>query len=161
GMAQAVAAQALARAGNMLGDQRYTDAAAHAYAALRPDLVRARPGGPWIRLYSFSTLVVPNAQLQSVISLSQYATLSRDPPANAPAPSMRSAAASQLPRFATGFWSSYALPHDDSPLDYHLYVVSLLRRLASQDPRFGAAATRFLAYAKQPPAFKLTDPGGP
>jgi hypothetical protein len=161
GMAEAVAAQALARAGSLLGDQRYTDAAAHAYAALRAHLVRARPGGPWIRLYSFSNVVVLNAQLQSVISLSQYATLSGDTTANALATSMRSAAASQLAQFDTGFWSYYALPRDDSPLDYHLYVVSLLRRLASQDPRFGAAATRFLAYTKQPPAFKLADPGGP
>jgi hypothetical protein len=155
GMAQAVAAQAFARAGNALGDQTYIDAARHAYAAIPGKLVRARPGGPWIRLYSFTTLVVLNAQLQSVISLRDYASLTGDSGAAALADSMRAAAASQLQQFDTGFWSYYALPRDDSPLDYHLYVVSLLQRLAKQDARFAAAATRFLAYTKQPPAFKL------
>ncbi|HEY2935621.1 MAG TPA: D-glucuronyl C5-epimerase family protein [Gaiellaceae bacterium] len=161
GMAQAVAAQAFARAGSTLGEPAYTAVAQRAFAAIPGRLVRARPGGPWIRLYSFSTLVVLNAQLQSVISLRDYASLTGDAAATALAASMRGAAASQLPQFDTGFWSYYALPNDDSPLDYQLYVVSLLRRLTSQDPRFGAAATRFLAYTKQPPAFKLTDSRGP
>jgi hypothetical protein len=161
GMAQAVAAQALARAGQMLSDSTYTTAARRAFDAIPGRLVRARPGGPWVRLYSFSSVVVLNAQLQSAISIDDYATIAGDPAAAALAASMRSAAASQLPLFDTGFWSYYALPDDDSSLEYQLYVVSLLRRLASKDTRFGAAATRFLAYTRQPPAFKLSDPGGP
>jgi hypothetical protein len=155
GMAQAVAAQGFARAASLLGEPSYTDAAHRAFDAIGGRLVRTRPGGPWIRLYSFSTLVVLNAQLQSVLSLRDYASLSGDTAAGRLADSMRAAAASQLAQFDTGFWSYYALPHDDSPLDYHLYVVSLLQRLAKQDTRFAAAATRFLAYTKQPPAFKL------
>jgi hypothetical protein len=155
GMAQAVAAQGFARAASQLGEPTYTDAAQRAFAAIAGRLVRARPGGPWIRLYSFSNLVVLNAQLQSVISLRDYANLSGDTAAAGLADAMRAAAASQLAQFDTGFWSYYALPRDDSPLDYHLYVVSLLQRLAKQDGRFAAAATRFLAYTKQPPAFKL------
>jgi hypothetical protein len=156
GMAQAVAAQGFARAASQLGEPTYTEAAQRAFAAIAGRLVRARPGGPWIRLYSFSNVVVLNAQLQSVISLRDYASLSADTTAAALADSMRGAAASQLAQFDTGFWSYYALPRDDSPLDYHLYVVSLLQRLAKQDSRFASAATRFLAYTKQPPAFKLS-----
>ena len=95
-----------------------------------------------------------------MISLRDYASLAGDTGAAALADSMRAAAASQLAQFDTGFWSYYALPRDDSPLDYHLYVVSLLQRLAKQDARFASAATRFLAYTRQPPAFKLSDPGG-
>ena len=53
---------------------------------------------------------------------------------------MQRAAAATLPRFDTGYWSYYALPHDPSPLDYHEYVVQLLQRLKSADPRFADAA---------------------
>jgi hypothetical protein len=68
---------------------------------------------------------------------------------------MQRAAAASLARFDTGYWSYYALPHDPSPLDYHQYVVQLLQRLKAADPRFAAAAVRFAAYEKQPPAFQL------
>jgi D-glucuronyl C5-epimerase C-terminus len=155
GMAQAVAAQAFARAGSALGEPAYTAAARRAFATIPGRLVRARPGGPWIRLYSFTNAVVLNAQLQSVLSLGDYASLTGDAAAAALANSMRTAAVSQLAQFDTGFWSYYALPGDDSSLDYHLYVVSLLQKLAKQDARFAGAATRFLAYTMQPPAFKL------
>src|SRR5258708_39892417 len=73
---------------------------------------------------------------------------------------MQRAAAATLPRCDAGDWSYYALPHDPSPLDYHEYVVQLLQRLKSADPRFAAAAVRFAAYEKQPPAFQLA-PGSP
>ena len=61
------------------------------------------------------------------------------------------------PRFDSGYWTYYALPGDWSPLDYQQYVVQLLKRLAPTDARFASAATRFAAYAKQPPAFKVDD----
>jgi hypothetical protein len=111
--------------------------------------------GPWIRLYSFTSLPVLNAQLQAVISLQSYATTAEDADAAALAARMQRSAAATLPRFDTGYWSYYALPHDPSPLDYHQYVVQLLKRLASKDPRFADAALRFAAYEKQPPAFQL------
>jgi hypothetical protein len=160
GMAQAVATQALARASKLLDDPTLSAAAARAYQAIPGRLVRHTSFGPWIRLYSFSGAVVFNAELQSAISLADFSALTGDAAAGALAGQMRTAAAAGLGSFDTGFWSLYALPSDDSPLDYHLYVVSLLRKLAGQDPRFGAAATRFLAYTKQPPAFKLADSGG-
>src|SRR5205823_1600052 len=62
GMAQAVLAQALARAGRL-------DLAERAFRAIPGTLDRALPAGPWIRLYSQSSEVVLNAQLQSAISL--------------------------------------------------------------------------------------------
>ena len=64
------------------------------------------------------------------------------------------------PRFDSGYWSYYALPGDWSPLDYQQYVVALLKRLGPSDERFASAASRFAAYAKQPPAFKV-DHGQP
>jgi hypothetical protein len=158
GMAQAVAAQALARASQMLGDPALATAAQQAYRAIPGVLVRQVAAGPWIKLYSFAGTVVLNAQLQSAISLRDYAAITGDAGADALATSMRTAAASAIAQFDTGYWSYYALPSADSPLDYHLYVVSLLQRLAKLDARFAAAATRFLAYTHQPPAFKLADP---
>jgi hypothetical protein len=162
GMAQAVGAQALARTAALTLGQ--TDSASlmgkarAAYQAIPRRLLTSVAAGPWIRLYSFTSLPVLNAQLQAVISLQSYAATAQDSDAAALAARMQRAAAATLPRFDTGYWSYYALPHDPSPLDYHQYVVSLLKRLAPADPRFADAAARFAAYEKQPPAFEL-DPG--
>ena len=58
GMAQAVAAQALARAG-LVPEARL------AFAAIPKRLVNERETGTWIRLYGFSDIAVLNAQLQA------------------------------------------------------------------------------------------------
>ena len=160
GMAQAQAAQGLARASSLLGDPSLAHVASRAWRAIPERLVRPTSFGPWIRLYSFDNLVVLNAQLQAAISLGAYATIAEDDEAAELAARMRAAAAAALPSFDTGFWSFYALPSVVSPVLYHRYVISLLRTLSSTDPRFAAAATRFVAYTKQPPAFQFGDPGG-
>src|SRR5207248_323664 len=56
GLAQAVLAQAFARAGNL-------DLARHAFQAIPGTLDRALPAGPWIRLYSQSSEGVLDALL--------------------------------------------------------------------------------------------------
>jgi hypothetical protein len=159
GMAQAVAAQALARTAALVLDQTASTSllgkARAAYQAIPGRLLTSVAAGPWIRLYSFTSLPVLNAQLQAVISLQSYATTAQDSDAAALATRMQRAAAATLYRFDTGYWSYYALPNDPSPLDYHEYVVQLLQRLKSADPRFADAASRFAAYEKQPPAFQL------
>jgi hypothetical protein len=157
GMAQAVAAQALARAAGLVPTESSSlmGKARAAYQAIPGRLLTSVAAGPWIRLYSFTSLPVLNAQLQAVISLQSYATEADDSVAAMLATRMQRAAAATLPRFDTGYWSYYALPHDPSPLDYHEYVVQLLQRLKSADPRFAEAAVRFAAYEKQPPAFQL------
>jgi hypothetical protein len=71
-LTQAVAAQALARIGLMSDARR-------AFAAIGPRLLMRLPQGPWVRLYSFSNTVVLNAQLQTLLSLHQYAVLTHDP----------------------------------------------------------------------------------
>jgi len=156
-MAQAVAAQALARAAGLVPAESTSlmGKARAAYQAIPGRLLTSVAAGPWIRLYSFTSLPVLNAQLQAVISLQSYATEADDGVAAALAMRMQRAAAATLSRFDTGYWSYYALPHDPSPLDYHEYVVQLLQRLKSADPRFADAAVRFAAYEKQPPAFQL------
>jgi hypothetical protein len=158
-MAQAVAAQALARTAAVAPDEAamLMGKARAAYQAIPGHLLTSVAAGPWIRLYSFTSLQVLNAQLQAVISLQSYATTAGDAQAAALAQRMQRAAAATLPRFDTGYWSYYALPHDPSPFDYHDYVVQLLKRLSSTDPRFADAATRFARYEKEPPAFKLAN----
>jgi hypothetical protein len=161
GMAQAVAAQAFARAATTIPEQAetYMNEAAAAFRVIPKRLMTSVAAGPWIRLYAFSSLTVLNAQLQATISLQSYAAASGDPQAATLAARMQSAAASTLHRFDTGYWSYYALPSEPSPPDYHHYVVQLLTKLKTADPRFADAATRFAAYEKQPPAFQL-DNGG-
>ncbi|MDX6474984.1 MAG: hypothetical protein QOH95_495, partial [Gaiellaceae bacterium] len=157
GMAQAVAAQALARtAGLVLAESSALMGKARAaYQAIPGRLLTSVAAGPWIRLYSFTSLPVLNAQLQAVISLQSYAATAEDDEAAALATRMQRSAATTLSRFDTGYWSYYALPHDPSPLDYHQFVVQLLKRLAPTDSRFADAAARFAAYETQPPAFQL------
>ncbi len=150
GMAQAVMAQALARAGNL-------ELAGRAYRAVPGVLDRELPAGPWIRLYSGSGEVVLNAQLQSAISLGDYADLAQDPEAADYANRLLEAAKTMLPRFDTGHWSRYSLGAE-STLHYQSYVIDLLKMLAkrTEDTAWTDAVERFELYETQPPA--LTSP---
>ena len=161
GMAQAVAAQAFARAATAVPENAstYMNEATAAFRVIPKRLLTSVAAGPWIRLYAFSSLTVLNAQLQATISLTDYASASGDAQAQALAARMQAAAAASLTRFDTGYWSYYALPREPSPPDYHHYVVQLLTKLKTADPRFAAAATRFAAYEKEPPAFQLANGG--
>jgi hypothetical protein len=161
GMAQAVAAQAFAGASLLVEDDS-TKLEATARAAFRTipgRLVLRRASGPWIRLYGFNRLVVLNAQLQSLLSLRDYANTMADGEAAALASAMEHAAAADIRRFDTGYWTYYSLPRTPAPLDYQKYVVHLLGKLDSPDPRLAAATARFAGYAKQPPAFKIASSG--
>ncbi|MBA3366520.1 MAG: hypothetical protein H0U03_12195 [Actinobacteria bacterium] len=153
GMAQAVAAQALARAGLVKEARR-------AYLAIPSGLLSRVSAGPWIRLYSFSPVVVLNAQLQAAISVGDYAALAKDRGAASLAPQLQASAAALFPRFDTGFWSLYALGGSEAPLGYHRYVVSLLEKLAQRtgDTGWAERAARFQLYTRQPPN---VTPGSP
>ena len=157
GMAQAVAAQALARAGDLLSDPALLDAADSAYAAVPGLLSPSSPAKPWVALYSFDRTPVLNAQLQAALSVGDYAAISGDPSAEALANRLTAAAESMLPRFDTGYWSLYSLHGDDSSLDYHDYVIALLRKLAARtgEARWSEIADRFYAYESQPPVIRV------
>ncbi len=157
GMAQAVAAQAFARAAALVPDASalYLHEATAAFRAIPGRLTTRVAAGPWIRLYSFRPVPVLNAQLQTVLSLRSYATATGDAAAAALAAQMEQAAAATLPRFDTGYWTYYSLAGAPSSLSYQEYVIRLLRRLSPDDERFGEAAARFAAYLRQPPAFRL------
>ena len=162
GMAQAVAAQAFARAYTKLGDPQVAAAARKAYRAIPGRLVRALPEGPFIRLYSFSSLAVLNAHLQAVVSLEDYALALEDPDGQVLAGQLRATAAELLPKFDTGAWTLYALGANESTLDYQRYVVSLLKRIGARnkDPFWTDYGNRFLAYEDVPPGL-VAGPAGP
>src|SRR5215831_5434528 len=145
GMAQAVLAQALARAGRL-------DLAQRTFRAIPGKLDRALAAGPWIRLYSKSSELVLNAQLQSAISLADYAELADDSTASSYTDRLLAATKAMLPQFDTGHWSRYSL-HNESDLHYQDYVIQLLKTLAKRtaDPAWQAAADRFALYETQPP----------
>lgn len=145
GLAQAVLAQALARAGS-------TDLAQRAYQAIPGTLDRTLPAGPWIRLYSQSSEVVLNAQLQSAISIADYGALTEDTGAADYANRLLAAAKAMLPQFDTGHWSRYSL-NSESDLHYQDYVIDLLKALVKRtgDPAWQDAAERFALYETQPP----------
>ena len=162
GMAQAVAAQAFARAAGRLDDPSLLDLAGRAYLGARR-LTLDRPEGPWVRLYSFNRMAVFNAQLQAAVSLQDYAGLSGDQAAGAIAERMRSAATAALPKLDTGFWTRYAIGGSEESRGYHDYVVSLLGRLKAQtkDTFWSDTAERFQRYETEPPTFQLGPPAGP
>lgn len=161
GMAQAVAAQAFARAAGLVTDRAtaYMREARAAYRVIPGRLLTRVAAGPWIRLYAFDSTPVLNAQLQAVLSLQSYATAANDPGAAALATRMQQSALEMLPRFDTGYWTYYSLAHDPAPLDYEQYVGQLLAKLASTDSRFAPAAARIGAYVHQPPAFMVANGG--
>ena len=150
GMAQAVMAQALARAG-------MTGAARRAFLPVAR-LTMALAQGPWINLYEGWRLVVLNAQLQAAVSVAEYAALAGDAGAAAFAGRLRRTASALLSLFDTGYWSNYS-PGNESTLDYQRYVVTLLRRLGRDtgEEHWREAAARFEAYEREVPLLK----GGP
>jgi hypothetical protein len=134
GFAQAVAAQAFARAAKLTGDDDLLSSARAAHLAIPGELSMQIGGGLWIREYGFSDSPILNAQLQSVVSLRNYVELTGDADARALVAELETASRNLLNRFDTGCWSLYALGGSPASLDYHTYHVSLLNQLARGEP---------------------------
>jgi hypothetical protein len=149
GLAQAVAAQALARAGRKRDARR-------AFLAIPNGLLINLPQGPWIRLYGYSNVIVLNAQLQAALSIGHYARLTDDDRARRLARSLRRTAKLLLPRFDTGSWSRYSLDGRAATLEYHAYVTELLWKLSARQGggRWRVYANRFAKYKNLPPVLR-------
>ena len=131
GFAQAVAAQALARAGLMLRDPALSAVAGASFRGLRRTLLMRLGGGFWIREYGFTHEVILNSQLQSIISLESYAAVAESAAARRLARELTVAARRLLPRFDLGCWARYQLGGGAASLHYQTYHVELLRKLAA------------------------------
>jgi peptidoglycan hydrolase-like protein with peptidoglycan-binding domain len=150
GFAQAVAAQALARSGAWLNDASLLEQAGAAYRAVPNGLSRDLGGGSWVREYGFADTAILNAQLQSIVSLSEYVGITHDERARATVESMTTAAAALLPEFDTGCWSRYSLDGAPASTTYHTYHVRLLQALArvTEKTLWSEAATRWDGYLR-------------
>jgi hypothetical protein len=157
GFAQATGADALARAGKMLGDARISRGARRAFAAIPAAYLHPIAGGSWILEYSSSPMLILNAQLQTLLLVSDYARVSGDTGARAVAGRMETAARALLPQFDTGCWSRYSLGGAPASTHYHAYHISLLRKIAALtgDRSWAVVAARWERYQRHggcPPA---------
>jgi D-glucuronyl C5-epimerase C-terminus/Putative peptidoglycan binding domain len=150
GLAQAVGAQSLARAGELARDRSFSRAARAAYAAIPATLSRPLADGVWVREYGYSDSAILNAQLQTIVSLTDYVRITGDEEAGRFVAELTAAARTLLPRFDTGCWSLYMLDGSPASLAYHTYHVALLRWLArttGEEPWVSTAA-RWAGYLR-------------
>jgi len=148
-LAQSVGAQALARAARLLRNTTLSRVARSAYLPVPRRLARRLGGGIWVREYSFSDIAILNAQLQSLVSLSDYARLTGDAEARAFAGRLGAATRALLPRLDTGCWSLYSIGGSAASVHYHRYHVALLEQLGARrsDPLWARTAARWQRYA--------------
>lgn len=148
GFAQAVGAQALARTSDLAGDRSLLDAAGASFRAIPRGLTLRVGGGTWIQEYGFSPMAVLNAQLQTIVSLSEYAKLTGDEEAEAYVASLSKTTQKLMAHFDTGCWSRYSLDGNPATTGYHTYHVKLLERLARStgDPFWQETGRRWRGY---------------
>jgi D-glucuronyl C5-epimerase-like protein len=156
-ISQGTAIQALARAGQLLGDPGLTAFAQSALAAFEqppPAGVREdTPGGPFYLIYSFNPReLVLNAHLQALVGLYDLAQLTGDQRALGLFQQGDAEAQAVLPRYDTGAWSMYDQSRE-SDLSYHDLVTSFLQNLCKRTatPVYCDTATRFRAYRSTAP----------
>jgi len=155
GMAQAIGAQALARTGRRLTRPDFFPAANRAFLAIPGKLTLRTGAGPWVKLYSFSSMMVLNAQLQAALSIANYGVVLGRDRAIAMGARLEAASRALLHRFDTGYWTNYQ-PGAEAPLTYHLYHVDLAMWLARRTERefWEQARSRFDRYSREPPVFR-------
>ena len=158
GMAQGVAIQALARAWQATHDPEYLALARRALPGLgRPlaqgGLLGRSPGGRWWPLYAEQpSLRVLNGDLQTIISLYDYADITADTRALGWARDGAHAAVALLPKYDTGAWSLYQGSREAN-LGYHDLMTLQLRQLALRtgNLEFRRYADRFAQYREMAP----------
>ncbi len=148
GFAQAVGAQSLARTSSLTGDRSLLDVAAASFRAIPRGLTLRVGGGSWIQEYGFSPMAVLNAQLQTIVSLSEYAQISGDEKAKAYVAGLTKTTQKLMGEFDTGCWSRYSLDGNPATTAYHTYHVKLLERLARStgDPFWRETSRRWRGY---------------
>ncbi|MBS1871259.1 MAG: hypothetical protein JSS99_16525 [Actinobacteria bacterium] len=162
GMAQATGIQALARAGQRLGEPRYLDAARRALKLLTlapPTGVRlTTPLGARYLLYSFApSQIVVNASVQTLVALHDFAQLGGGSTAGRLFRAGDRQARLDVRAGDTGAWSLYQLGGPESDLSYHELLTGFLHNLCDRT-HVATYCTTGDAYSrdlKQPPALSL------
>jgi hypothetical protein len=150
GFAQAAGADALERAAQLLHDPALGRTAAAAFAAIPARYLHPIAGGEWILEYSWSPMLILNAQLQTYLLVSDYAHRSRNRAAAALASRLETAARRLLPKFDTGCWSRYSLGGAPASAHYMAYHVQLLRQVAraTGERSWATVANRWRGYER-------------
>jgi hypothetical protein len=161
-MAQATGIQALARAGQRLGEPVYIEAARNAlklFSLAPPIGVRmATPDGARYLLYSFApSQIVINASVQTLVALHDYAAITNSPAAERLFRAGDRQARLDVRAGDTGAWSLYQLGGAESDLSYHELLTGFLRNLCerTQTTVYCDTASAFAQDLKEPPTLEL------
>jgi D-glucuronyl C5-epimerase C-terminus len=161
-MAQATGIQALARAGQRLGEPVYIEAARGAlrlFSLAPPVGVRVRtPIGARYLLYSFApSQIVVNASVQTLVALHDYAEISGSVTARRLFRAGDRQAQLDVRAGDTGAWSLYQLGGAESDLSYHTLLRDFLRNLCERvDVEvYCATAAAFTRNLREPPTLAL------
>jgi len=162
GMAQATGIQALARAGQRLGDAVYIEAARRAlklFSLAPPVGVRVTtPVGARYLLYSFArSQIVINASVQTLVALYDYAQITGSADAERLFRAGDRQARLDVRSGDTGAWSLYQLGGPESDLSYHELLTGFLGNICART-RIDVYCTTGKAFArdlKQPPTLEL------
>ena len=162
GMAQATGIQALARAGQTLGEPVYIEAARQALRLLTlPPPVGVRvstPVGARYLLYSFAPgQIVVNASIQTLVALHDDAAITHDDAAERLFRAGDRQARLDVRAGDTGAWSLYQLGGVESDLSYHELLTGFLANLCDRTatPVYCDTAAAYRRDLKQPPALEL------
>jgi len=162
GMAQATGIQALARAGQRLGEPVYIEAARSAltlFSLAPPVGVRMpAPVGARYLLYSFApSQIVINASVQTLVALHDYAEITSNPAAERLFRAGDRQARLDVRAGDTGAWSLYQLGGAESDLSYHELLTGFLRNLCERTDItvYCATAQAFAHDLKEPPLLEL------
>jgi len=162
GMAQATGIQALARAGQRLGNPVYIEAARNAlklFSLAPPVGVRvSSPVGARYLLYSFApSQIVVNASVQTLVALRDYAAITSSPAAERLFRAGDRQARLDVRAGDTGAWSLYQLGGAESDLSYHELLTGFLRNLCDRTDVavYCTTAQAFAQDLREPPTLEL------
>jgi D-glucuronyl C5-epimerase-like protein len=162
GMAQATAAQALARGAAAFGDERYRKAALDSLRAFElPPPLGVNDHGTFL-MYSFDPgLHILNGFLQAVIGLHDVARLTRSKRAQRLFERSERVARRSIGAYDTGAWSLYSYKGREAPLNYERLVTQFLGRLCDRTDRaaYCSASRRFTRYLHEPPRIAVLTRG--
>jgi hypothetical protein len=160
-MAQATAAQALARGARVFASPRYRRLAIGALGAFEaPAPLGVRSGDEYL-MYSFApSLHIINGFLQSLIGLHDVAALTGSARARRLFRRGERVARRTVADYDTGAWSLYSAAGRESPLGYHQLVTGFLRGMCDRtgDAPYCETGRRFEHYLHRPPRLLLAAP---
>lgn len=161
-ISQGTAIQALARAGQRLGDPSLWDLARRAETAFQkppPAGVRLDTStGPFYLIYSYAPgQRVINAHLQATIGLFDLAKIAGDPTAQTLFQQGDAESRAVLPSYDTGHWSLYD-QKTEADLNYHKLQTGFLENLCKRTSTqlYCDTAERFNSYLTEPPTVTPT-----